>query len=210
MDIKRVSTISPAGLLAKLNQGMNLELLDVRTAAEYRGGHIPGSKLLSLDEISDESLAQQLGQSIERGLAPTYLTCKSGIIIFAAPDDAQRLRNEFPVSLHGQNILTPSSGSSLRRNLEIRFQGQQTEPLVVAEFEDRALMKTFGERGTGVFTSPTAVERDVIDKYRVEVVGRSDEITESFFVISPERHIKHPAVNTITQAAKITYSNRVA
>ncbi|MCG7931724.1 MAG: hypothetical protein JAZ20_12745 [Candidatus Thiodiazotropha weberae] len=189
---------------------MNLELLDVRTAAEYRGGHIPGSKLLSLDEISDESLAQQLGQSIESGLAPTYLTCKSGIIIFAAPDDAQRLRNEFPVSLHGQNILTPSSGSSLRRNLEIRFQRQQTEPLVVAGFEDRALMKTFGERGTGVFTSPTAVERDVIDKYRVEVVGRSDEITESFFVVSPERHIKHPAVNTITQAAKITYSNRVA
>ncbi|MCG7983600.1 MAG: transcriptional activator NhaR [Candidatus Thiodiazotropha lotti] len=127
---------------------------------------------------------------------------ESGITFFAAPDDAQRLRNEFPMSLHGQNILMPSSGSSLRRNLEIWFQRQQIEPLVVAEFEDRALMKTFGERGTGVFTSPTAVERDVIDKYRVEVVGRSDEITESFFVISPERHIKHPAINTITQAAK--------
>ncbi|MCG7868877.1 MAG: LysR substrate-binding domain-containing protein, partial [Candidatus Thiodiazotropha taylori] len=96
----------------------------------------------------------------------------------------------------------PSSGSSLRRNLEIWFQRQQIEPVVVAEFEDRALMKTFGERGTGVFTTPTAVEQDVIDKYRVEVVGRSDEITESFYVISPERHIKHPAINTITQTAK--------
>ena len=127
---------------------------------------------------------------------------ESGITFFAAPDDARRLRSEFPVSLHGQNILMPSSGSSLRRNLEIWFQRQQIEPMVVAEFEDRALIKTFGERGTGVFTSPTAVEQDVIDKYRVEVVGRSDEITESFFVISPERHIKHPAINTITQTAK--------
>ncbi|MEW8500253.1 MAG: transcriptional activator NhaR [Candidatus Thiodiazotropha taylori] len=127
---------------------------------------------------------------------------ESGITFFAAPDDAQRLRSEFPVSLHGQNILMPSSGSSLRRNLEIWFQRQQIEPVVVAEFEDRALMKTFGERGTGVFTTPTAVEQDVIDKYRVEVVGRSDEITESFYVISPERHIKHPAINTITQTAK--------
>ncbi|MCG7954437.1 MAG: transcriptional activator NhaR, partial [Candidatus Thiodiazotropha endolucinida] len=123
---------------------------------------------------------------------------ESGITFFAAPDDAQRLRSGFPVSLHGQNILMPSSGSSLRRNLEIWFQRQQIEPVVVAEFEDRALMKTFGERGTGVFTTPTAVEQDVIDKYRVEVVGRSDEITESFYVISPERHIKHPAINTIT------------
>ncbi|MCG8017107.1 MAG: transcriptional activator NhaR [Candidatus Thiodiazotropha sp. 'RUGA'] len=132
---------------------------------------------------------------------------ESGITFFAAPDDAQRLRNEFPVSLHGQNILMPSSGSSLRRNLEIWFQRQQIEPVVVAEFEDRALMKTFGERGTGVFTTPTAVEQDVIDKYRVEVVGRSDEITESFYVISPERHIKHPAINTITQTAKADLFN---
>ncbi|MES9975292.1 MAG: transcriptional activator NhaR [Candidatus Thiodiazotropha sp.] len=127
---------------------------------------------------------------------------ESGITFFAASEEAQRLRAEFPVSLDGQNILMPSSGSSLRRNLEIWFQRQQLEPIVVAEFEDRALMKTFGERGTGVFTSPTAVEQDVIDKYRVEVVGRSEEITESFYVISPERHIKHPAINTITQVAK--------
>ncbi|MEW8660570.1 MAG: transcriptional activator NhaR [Candidatus Thiodiazotropha endolucinida] len=127
---------------------------------------------------------------------------ESGITFFAAPEEAQRLRAEFPVSLDGQNILMPSSGSSLRRNLEIWFQRQQLEPIVVAEFEDRALMKTFGERGTGIFTSPTAVEQDVIDKYRVEVVGRSEEITESFYVISPERHIKHPAINTITQVAK--------
>ncbi len=127
---------------------------------------------------------------------------ESGISFFAAPKEAKRLRGSFPASLDGEKILMPSSGSSLRSNLEIWFQRQQIEPVVVAEFEDRALMKTFGERGIGVFTSPTAVEQDVIDKYRVKVVGRSDEVTESFYVISPERHIKHPAINIITQAAK--------
>jgi LysR family transcriptional activator of nhaA len=127
---------------------------------------------------------------------------ESGISFFATPEMAGKLRADFPMSLDGQNMLMPSSGSSLRRNLEIWFQRQQIEPVVVAEFEDRALMKTFGERGTGVFTSPTAVEQDVIDKYRVEVIGQADEITESYYVISPERHIKHPAINTITQVAK--------
>jgi len=73
---------------------------------------------------------------------------------------------------------------------------------VVAEFEDRALMKAFGERGTGVFTSPQSMEKDVLDKYGVEVIGRSEEIKESFYVISPERRIKNPAVTAITEAAR--------
>ena len=127
---------------------------------------------------------------------------ESGITFFAVPKEAKRLRKAFPQSLDGANMLMPSSGSSLRRNLEIWFQRLQVEPVVVAEFEDRALMKAFGERGSGVFTTPTAVEQDVMDKYGVQVVGRTDEVTEDFYVISPERHIKHPAINTITQAAK--------
>lgn len=127
---------------------------------------------------------------------------ESGITFFAVPNEAKRLRKDFPQSLDGANMLMPSSGSSLRRNLEIWFQRLQVEPVVVAEFEDRALMKAFGERGSGVFTTPTAVEQDVMDKYGVQIVGRTDEVTENFYVISPERHIKHPAINTITQAAK--------
>ena len=99
-------------------------------------------------------------------------------------------------------MLMPSAGSSLRRNLENWFERNDINPLVVAEFEDRALMKVFGESGTGVFTSPTAVEQDVLDKYGVEVIGRTEEIKESYFAISAERRIKHPAVSAITEAAR--------
>ena len=63
-------------------------------------------------------------------------------------------------------------------------------------------MKAFGERGAGVFTSPTAVEQDVLDKYGVVVIGRTEEITERFYVISAERRIRHPAVSVITEAAR--------
>jgi LysR family transcriptional activator of nhaA len=34
------------------------------------------------------------------------------------------------------------------------------------------------------------------------VIGRTEEITERFYVISPERRIKHPAVTAITEAAR--------
>ena len=63
-------------------------------------------------------------------------------------------------------------------------------------------MKAFGEAAAGIFTSPTAVEHDVLDKYGVRVIGRTTEVTERFFAISAERRIKHPAVSAITEAAR--------
>jgi LysR family transcriptional activator of nhaA len=129
---------------------------------------------------------------------------ESGISFFATPEKAEILTVEFPASLSGARMLMPGSGSSLRRNLEVWFERQQVHPLVVAEFEDRALMKAFGERGSGVFTSPTAVEQDVVDKYGVKVIGRTEEITERFYIISAERRIKNPAVSVITEAARTT------
>lgn len=127
---------------------------------------------------------------------------ESGISFFGVPGQVDALREGFPASLDGVQMLMPGSGSSLRRNLEAWFERHAIEPRVVAEFEDRALMKAFGERGAGVFTSPTAVEPEVVDKYGVEVIGRTDEISERFYLISPERRIKNPAVTAITEAAR--------
>jgi LysR family transcriptional activator of nhaA len=127
---------------------------------------------------------------------------ESGVTFFGVPEQAAALRADFPASLDGTDMLMPSSGTNLRRSLENWFERQSLEPVVVAEFEDRALMKAFGERGAGVFTSPTAVEQDVLTKYGVEVIGRCDEVKERYYLISPERHIKHPAVTAITEAAR--------
>lgn len=126
----------------------------------------------------------------------------SGITFFAAPERADTLAAGFPGSLDGQDILMPTSGSSLCRNLQAWFDQNGIQPNVVAEFEDRALMKAFGERGAGFFTSPTAVEKDVLEKYRVKVVGRTADITEQFYLITAERRIKHPALSVITEHAR--------
>jgi LysR family transcriptional activator of nhaA len=127
---------------------------------------------------------------------------ESGISFFGVAQKAEELRGGFPQSLDGVGMLMPSVGSNLRRSLENWFERYAIRPVVVAEFEDRALMKAFGERGSGIFTSPTTVEKDVMSKYGVEVIGRTEEITERFYVISPERRIKHPAVTAITEAAR--------
>jgi len=99
-------------------------------------------------------------------------------------------------------MLMPTQSSALRPMLEQWFESEDIKPVVVAEFEDRALMKAFGEAGAGIFTSPTAVEHDVVAKYGVRVIGRSTDIKERFYAISAERRIKHPAVSAITETAR--------
>jgi len=127
---------------------------------------------------------------------------ESATTFFAATALAERLRGRFPRSLDGAPMLMPTASSTLRRALELWFDREQIKPRIVAEIEDRGLMKAFGEGGAGVFTSPQAVEDDVQNKYGVEIIGRSDEVRERFYAISAERRIKHPAVSVITEAAR--------
>ena len=126
----------------------------------------------------------------------------SGISFFSTPRVAKKLAKNFPANLHDYPFLMPSKSSSLYRNLERWFDQHKIKPRMVAEFEDRALMKAFGEGGTGVFTSPQTMEKDVLDKYGVKVIGHTDEIKENYYVISPERRINNPAVTAITEAAR--------
>jgi len=134
--------------------------------------------------------------------AYNHLLGQSGISFFAARSVARSYRKDFPLSMDGAPMLMPTSSSALRRMLEQWFEARDIKPLIVAEFEDRALMKAFGEAGVGVFTSPTAVEEDVVAKYGVHIIGRTSDISESYYAISAERRIKHPAVSLITDTAR--------
>jgi len=134
--------------------------------------------------------------------AYNHVLGESQISFFAKGRDTKHLREGFPHSLDGASMLMPTAGSALRRAMDQWLEREGIRPRIVAEFEDRALMKAFGEAGTGIFTSPTTVEEDVMAKYNVQVIGRTDAVRERFYAISAERRIKHPAVATITTAAR--------
>jgi LysR family transcriptional regulator, transcriptional activator of nhaA len=134
--------------------------------------------------------------------AYSHLLGESGISFFASESEVDLYRKDFPQCLDGAPMLMPTLSSALRRSLELWFERIDVHPCMVAEFEDRALMKAFGEAAAGIFTSPTAVEGDVLDKYSVDVIGRSDAVKERYYAISAERSIKHPAISAITEAAR--------
>jgi LysR family transcriptional activator of nhaA len=99
-------------------------------------------------------------------------------------------------------MLLPAVNTSVRRALEQWFEAEGVRPLVAGEFEDPALLTTFGERGDAVFAAPTAIEGEILRGRRVGVVGRTSVVRERYYAISAERRLTHPAVAAITSAAR--------
>ena len=131
-----------------------------------------------------------------------HLLGESGITILASEKLAVKYRKKFPESLTDAPMLLPTQTSHLRRGLEQWFDSQSIRPRVVHEIEDSAVLKVFGQHGEGLFAAPTIVEDEIRRQYKVQIVGRTKAVKESYYAISVERRLKHPAVIKISKAAK--------
>lgn len=126
----------------------------------------------------------------------------SGITVFGSPELVRAYGRGFPESLDGAPFLLPTPNSLMRRGLDRWFEDLEIHVRTVAELEDSALMKHFGARGEGLFAAVTALETDIVRNHGVQVVGRTDHVQESFYAITIERRIKHPAVQAIVEQAR--------
>lgn len=120
-----------------------------------------------------------------------HLLGECGITIFGAPS-LGRLRAAFPRGLDGAPFLLPTENTAMRQSMEQWFQAARIRPRVVAEIEDSAVLKTFGQAGAGFFAAPTLIEREVGVQYQVRPVGRSGAVRERFYAVTVERRITHP------------------
>ncbi len=124
-----------------------------------------------------------------------------GLTFFATPDLAARLDGEFPRLLNGAPLLIPGEDSAVRAPLLRWLGGQDIYPRIVGEFDDDALMKSFGYAGAGVFPTPTAIAAEVAAQYGVVPLGSTEAVKERFFLITVERKISHPAALAVSEAA---------
>lgn len=131
-----------------------------------------------------------------------HLLGECGVTVFGTPALARAHRRRFPASLENAPFLLPTDNTVLRRSLDQWFDALGMRPLVVAEIEDSAVLKVFGQRGAGLFAAPTVMEAELRRQYAVSVVGRIEAIRERFYAISAERKITHPAVLAIAQSAR--------
>jgi len=126
----------------------------------------------------------------------------SEIALFARKALSRKYERDFPRSLDKAPILLPTQENPIRRALDDWFEQQGVSPTLLAEFEDSALMKAFGEAGNGIFPAPAAISEEVEQMYRCRRIGPAIAVEEKYYAISPERKLKHPAVLKIIEHAR--------
>jgi LysR family transcriptional activator of nhaA len=107
----------------------------------------------------------------------------------------------FPKSLADVPLLLPTAHTAVRTRLDHWFEQRGIRPRIVGEFEDSALLKTFGASGMGIFPGADWVHDDLLAHYAVERLGPCDGVTEHFFAIGTEKKVQHPLVQSLLQPA---------
>lgn len=122
------------------------------------------------------------------------------ITLFGTPDLVSKFAPGFPQSLDGAPMLMLTRNNTLRNRLDQWFESLGIRPDIVGEFQDSALLKTFGRSGLGMFPAPTNLVPDIEKQFGARPVGKIDSVQEEFYAISNERKIQHPALEAMLAA----------
>ena len=125
----------------------------------------------------------------------------SGVTLFGVDTLARRFRRGFPASLEGAPLLLPGDHTPLRRSIDHWLLAHRLQPRIVAEVEDIGLLQVMGQHGLGVFFAPTVVERAIVRQHGVRTIGRVGTIRQTFYAVTTERQLRHPAALAISAGA---------
>ena len=121
---------------------------------------------------------------------------------YAPPSLYAAARRGFPKSLGSVPVLLPTEQAAVRSRLEHWFERLDIRPNLVGEFEDSALLKTFGAAGMGVFPMAELVHDDLVARYGVKRIGMSEGVEESFYAIGAQKKVLHPLVQRLLPAQR--------
>ena len=107
----------------------------------------------------------------------------------------------FPQSLADVPMLLPTAHTAVRARLDLWFEQRGIRPRIVGEFEDSALLKTFGASGMGIFPAAEWTHEDLMSHYAVQHLGPCEGVIEHFFAIGTEKKVRHPLVQRLLQPA---------
>ncbi|VAW79447.1 Transcriptional regulator, LysR family [hydrothermal vent metagenome] len=164
----------------------------------------------SLDVLLAELAVHRLDLVLaDRPIPPTVSTRgyshklgECAVSFFATEKLVSRLTASFPDCLDGAPLLLPGSGTQLRSAIDQWLDKYRLHPRIIAEFDDSALMKAFGQEGAGIFIAPAVIAAEVEWQYEVTSIGRIEEVKEHFYAISVERRVTHPVVSAVVEAAR--------
>ncbi len=164
----------------------------------------------SLDTLLAELSIHRLDLVLaDRPIPPTISTRgfshklgECAISFFATEKLKNSLNGDFPHCLNGAPLLLPSKGNQLRSGIDKWLDKHHIHPKIVAEFDDSALMKVFGQEDAGIFIAPAVIEAEVEWQYQVTAIGQVTEVKEHFYAITVERRVTHPVISAVMNSAR--------
>lgn len=131
----------------------------------------------------------------------THALGSSAIAWYGTAAMVEAAGKDFPHSLANVPLLLPTAHTAVRARLDQWFERQSIRPRIVGEFEDSALLKTFGANGMGVFPAAEWAHDDLLAHFAVQRLGACEGVTEHFFAIGTEKKVQHPLVQRLLQPA---------
>jgi LysR family transcriptional activator of nhaA len=129
---------------------------------------------------------------------------ESAIGFYASQPLADTLHGDFPACLDGAPLLLPGLEAAVRGPLLRWIEAAKLRPRIVGEFDDSALMRAFGEAGAGVFPAASLIGDELLARGAMRRLGEAKGVVETYYAISVERRLTHPAVRAISEAAPIS------
>ena len=177
--------------------------------------HLPEAiRLVCREDRTDRLLAQLTLHDLDLVLSDMPLPANSavrafshllgecGVEVFGTAALRKRHPGAFPGCLTGAPFLLPPEGAALRRGLDQWFELEGVHPRIIGEFDDSALLKSFGQRGLGFFAAPSALAKEIERQYQVKRLGPVERARERIYALTLDRRIRHPAVVAISESAQ--------
>jgi LysR family transcriptional regulator, transcriptional activator of nhaA len=109
----------------------------------------------------------------------------------------EQARVDFPHNMAHIPVLLPTAHASVRLRIDQWFERQGVQPRVVGEFEDSALLATFGASGMGVFPASERMHDKLTQGYGLHAFGSCEGVLEHFYAIGTARKVQHPLVQRL-------------
>lgn len=116
---------------------------------------------------------------------------------YATPSLVRTGGRTFPQSIANMPVLLPTAHTAVRARLDHWFEHLGIRPRIAGEFEDSALLNTFGASGMGVFPAAEWAEEDLLAHYGVKRLGPCEGVAENFYAVGTERKVQHPLVQRV-------------
>ncbi len=124
--------------------------------------------------------------------------------LFGSAALVERYAPGFPGSLNGAPLFLPTRQNALRGRIDRWIESCGIRPRIVGEFQDSALLSTFGRAGLGFFPAPLVLAEQVAEQLDARPLGEMAGVSEQIYAISNERRIRHPAIEVLCSSSPST------